>query len=820
VPTLTGVHLLPATGEFTYDTIAFSGQRPGASMAPLNTYYAPGGAKTDYSYAIDQLQAAHPECATVAVVCAWFCDGLTAGACRIFPATTYSGGAFERTAGGTDHWRVSSLTETSAGLVPIPTTAIGSYIYGGTPSDASIVRCLGDLKARGFRVVFYPFLLMTATGLPWRGLISYAPDNTSAATAAVTAFLGAAGPSDFTPDLVNLTVAYSGSPTDYTYQRMILHYANLCVVAGGVNVFVLGSELRGLETVRGPAWTKAGTTDSSGYAVWDYPFVAGLTQLAADVRSIFDTAGYTKSLSTLSNLVTYSADWSDWMGYQHAGANGQWPHLDSLYASANIDFVSFDNYLPLSDWTTANGGLDADYWQADPPATWPTPSPNTRGFGLSGAPNLYSASYLQANIEGGEKFDWYYNDGVNGGSGPDPNGSGLFVSVPQGDRAAQTRQTYTSGQQILGNKQLRWWWSNLHYALYDTGGGWIAQGPQTRWSPQSKPILFLEYGVPAVDKGTNQPNVFFASNSIESGTPYWSIWDPASGDALEPRRDDTISELALNTIYAYWQSNNATSSLGVTMIEWAFCCAWNWDARPFPTFPLLSDVWADASNWSAGNWLNGRGPATLPVAPSPPPTPSLYPTFPVVPTIGWSTRIRPRFATGVAPHVAGRESRRPGRALSFYDIELNYELLRSDAAHAELQTLAGFLCENAGAADAFWLPPPGLATVAGQPLGLGDGVTTNFPLLWSFSTYVEPVQATSGVTAVYLNGAPQFSGWSVSTGYFPAIQFASAPALGTTVSADFTTLWLCRMSDDYADFENFMTLFWSFRTVKLQTTRP
>ena len=88
MPTLTGVHLLPATGEFTYDTIAFSGQRPGATMAPLNTYYAPDGTKTDYSYAIDQLQAAHPECATVAVVCAWFCDGLTAGACRIFPATT------------------------------------------------------------------------------------------------------------------------------------------------------------------------------------------------------------------------------------------------------------------------------------------------------------------------------------------------------------------------------------------------------------------------------------------------------------------------------------------------------------------------------------------------------------------------------------------------------------------------------------------------------------------------------------------------------------------------------------------------------------
>ena len=91
---------------------------------------------------------------------------------------------------------------------------------------------------------------------------------------------------------------------------MILHYANLCCVAGGVNLFVIGSELRGLETIRGLAWTAAGTTNSSGAAVWDYPFVAGLVTLANDVRSIFDSAGLTKSLSTLENLVTYSADWS------------------------------------------------------------------------------------------------------------------------------------------------------------------------------------------------------------------------------------------------------------------------------------------------------------------------------------------------------------------------------------------------------------------------------------------------------------------------------------------------------------------------------
>ena len=206
---------------------------------------------------------------------------------------------------------VSSLTEQDfPGVIPIPTTANGSYVYGGTPSDPSIVRCIRDLKSRGFKVVFYPFLLGTAAGYPWRGRITFSPDISSAATAAVAAFLGSAAVGEFIQDSVNLTVAYSGERFDWTYRRMILHYANLCCVAGGVNLFVIGSELRGLETIRGPAWTPAGTTDANGNAIWDYPFVAGLVTLANDVRAVFDNAGLTKNLSTLENLITYSADWS------------------------------------------------------------------------------------------------------------------------------------------------------------------------------------------------------------------------------------------------------------------------------------------------------------------------------------------------------------------------------------------------------------------------------------------------------------------------------------------------------------------------------
>src|SRR5271166_2504803 len=109
-----GVHLLPATGEFTYDIVAHTGALAGAQQQALNTFYTPGGTKTDYSYAIDQLQAAHPECGTVSVVCAWFGNSVNAATCQIYPSTNFIGGSFEQWNGAAfapDQWRVSGLTQ-------------------------------------------------------------------------------------------------------------------------------------------------------------------------------------------------------------------------------------------------------------------------------------------------------------------------------------------------------------------------------------------------------------------------------------------------------------------------------------------------------------------------------------------------------------------------------------------------------------------------------------------------------------------------------------------------------------------------------------
>ena len=44
-------------------------------------------------------------------------------------------------------------------------------------------------------------------------------------------------------------MTYTG-PADWGFRRMILHYAHLCALAGGVDAFLIGTELRGLTTLR------------------------------------------------------------------------------------------------------------------------------------------------------------------------------------------------------------------------------------------------------------------------------------------------------------------------------------------------------------------------------------------------------------------------------------------------------------------------------------------------------------------------------------------------------------------------------------------
>ncbi|MFN3628422.1 MAG: glycoside hydrolase TIM-barrel-like domain-containing protein, partial [Parvibaculum sp.] len=165
---------------------------------------------------------------------------------------------------------------------------------------------------------------------PWRGRITCmpapgrpgSPDKTAAIDAQIGNFIGSAAPGDFAVSGHEIT--YSG-PAEWSLRRMVLHYARLCALAGGVDAFLIGSELPGLTTLRN--------------APGSYPFVAALAALAADVATILPEA-----------KISYAADWSEYSGHHPQDGSGDlYFHLDTLWASLSIDFVGIDNYLPVAD---------------------------------------------------------------------------------------------------------------------------------------------------------------------------------------------------------------------------------------------------------------------------------------------------------------------------------------------------------------------------------------------------------------------------------------------------------------------------------------
>ena len=739
------VALIPGTGEFVLSTEpvaaghadsatslpalpgplmpALAAAMEGGRPSNVNT----GSGQSDLETALDQLTTELPNCSSVLLVVSWFGSDLRASACELRPKVENAEDAPWR------DWSVCGLDRSEAVQVPMED---GRAVYGGTPSDMSVLQAIAALRAHGQEVVFYPFVLMEqlagntlpdpwsgGTGqpvLPWRGRItasvapgrSGTPDRTAAAEAEVAAFFGDVQPGHFA--LSDDEVLYTGPAEDWGYRRFILHYAWLAKLAGGVDAFCVGSELRGLTQLRGAG-------DS-------FPAVAALRQLAADVRAILGP----------EVKISYAADWSEYFGYQ-SPEGGRYFHLDPFWADENVDFIGIDNYMPMSDWREGDQHLDAGR-----------------------ASSIHDLGYLMDNVEGGEGYDWYYasegdraaqirtpisdgwggpdetrlharhapgaglaafplaqrqeamlfhcrvrlpvapsegrlfglgtaaaglwaglrdggatlrlragGGGVGAGAGravldyptaylpmdgelhdilcevvpgapgrvrlwvdrglkgeavtPDgaglaggvwaDDGAGLYLAAggdaPAGEPVAAWPAPAEAGDLtawegsfdavwrpepwVFQYKALRAWWAHHHH---DRPEG-VRTTTASPWQPQSKPVWFTELGCAAVDKGTNAPNLFLDPKSSESQLPPFSTG----------RRDDLIQQQYHRAMIAWWSdpaNNPVSASYGAPMVDMERAHVWAWDARPFPAFPALSEVWADGENWARGHWITGR----------------------------------------------------------------------------------------------------------------------------------------------------------------------------------------------------------------------
>jgi hypothetical protein len=544
-----GVQLTPGAGEFIYGTRPYISDDGKGHTESQNVHNNRGVA--DLVRSLDVMDASAPAIDTVSLVVSWFGDDLRCGNNTCRPKVEFTTNKNVKPA----DWAAGGITS-RASAVQISLDPNDRPYYGGTPSDVTVREAVIELKERGKRVQFYPFLLMDVppgntktnpyTGaagqpvFPWRGRITCNPapgepgtvDKTAGATTQIDSFCGSAAAGDFGA-WDGETIPYTG-PNEWSYRRFILHYAKLLsdLLEPG-DIFIIGSEMVGLTQTRSSATA--------------YPFVSRLVTLAGDVSGILGSG----------RLVGYAADWSEYHTHRPADGSGDVLfNMDPLWASADIDFVGIDNYLPMSDWRDGTDHLDI----------------------LAGNLSIYSRDYLRSNVEGGEYFDWYY--------------------ASDADRTDQVRTPISDGvygeDWIFGNKNLRGWWESTHT---NRPGG--VQSSATSWVPEGKPIYFTEIGCPAVDKGTNQPNVFYDPKSSESFFPYFS-----SG-----LQDDLIQRRYIEETIGYWADNAPTSGVYADkMIKPENIFVWNWDARPYPEFPSRTDIWSDGGNWYRGHWLTGRLP--------------------------------------------------------------------------------------------------------------------------------------------------------------------------------------------------------------------
>ena len=439
-------------------------------------------------------------------------------------------------------WAAGGATRETAHL--ISRDAEDRPYYGGTPDDASVLALLAECDARGISVTMSPFLLMDIP--PGNGLT----DPYGGAEQASFPWRGRITAMTDKQAITRTDVENffgTASAADFALSGQTISYSGPSEWSYRRFVLHLAMLAKAAGSVDkfllgSELVSLTRLRDETGA----FPAVEALIDLAAEVRNLLPGVE-----------ISYAADWTEYGAYVPDDASGDvlFP-LDDLWADGNLDFVGVDWYPALSDWRDGEH-LDGAIW-------------NT----------ITDPNYLAANIEGGEGYDWYYASSV--------------------DRDAQTRTLISDSAHgedwVFRVKDLRNWWANAHH---ERPAG-VRSGTSTAWQAESKPIRLIEIGCGAVDKGTNAPNVFYDPKSDESGLPPYS----------DGTRDDAIQAAAILAMQTYWAvggGNNPVSSVyAAPMIPADGLSVWAWDARPFPAFPLRSDIWSDGENWQLGHWLNGR----------------------------------------------------------------------------------------------------------------------------------------------------------------------------------------------------------------------
>jgi len=185
------------------------------------------------------------------------------------------------------------------------------------------------------------------------------------------------------------------------------------------------------------------------------------------------------------------------------------------------------------------------------------------------------------------------------------------------------------------------------------------------------------------------------------------------------------------------------------------------------------------------------------------------PVFPTLPGLAWNNKKTPMWSTKTQKALSGKELRASYFSYPIWQFSLSYNVLR-ETGQAELQSLIGLFNQCRGSYGAFLYLDPEDNVVTDQAFGVGDGSTTQFGLVRTFSGFTEPVYAVNGTPIIKVNG-------TATTAFTQAnglITFTSAPASSAILSWSGSYYYRCRFLQDSMDFEEFLYKLWTAKKVE------
>ena len=482
-----GVALVPGCGEYALATEEVHFRRGKGDNVVLNVHNDRG--VPDLVASLDQLSAELPNARSVSLVVSWFGDDLRCDRCTLRPAVEQAGED-----GTPMRWVVSGQGRGGAREV---SRLAGRPIFGGTPADASVLQAIARMKADGLSVMFYPFILMdiqAGNGLadPWSGAADQPPVPWRGRITLAKA-PGRAGSADKTAAAAEEVAAFFGRAAAGDFHG----------VGGDRRVRRAGGVV--LSPVRAALCASLRAGGRGGrllHRVGDArpdpdPRLGGrLSGGAGAVRRWRRRSGRSSGRARRSAMRR--------TGRSISGTS----RATGRATSSTISIRSGRRRRSTSSASTTTCRCRTG-------ATGRAMPTRRRGRSTTSPTSRATSPAARGTT----------------GTMPTPRGAPAQERIPISDGAY-------GEDWVFRYKDLVSWWSEPHVNRL---GGVKAAGP-TAWQPRSKPIWFTELGCPAVNKGTNQPNVFHDPKSSESFFPYYS----------NGCRDDFIQHRYLQAMFAHW----------------------------------------------------------------------------------------------------------------------------------------------------------------------------------------------------------------------------------------------------------------------------